>query len=163
MDNLNEYKNRFYTLMESTMGNVKQLINEQMTFNDYISAFNQIITPWMTNMGSKLKSQGFTCKNLGGDDNCDDNLYGFKLLDDSGVEKYKYNYYFPYESGLNLKLYKNENDDSDVYFSVYLRNKVLGNFGKGAKTAEEINKAANDSINLFNSSAERSYGSMYPK
>jgi len=29
MDNLNEYKNRFYTLMESTMGNVKPLITEQ--------------------------------------------------------------------------------------------------------------------------------------
>ena len=28
MNNLNEYKNRFYTLMESTMGNVKPLINE---------------------------------------------------------------------------------------------------------------------------------------
>jgi hypothetical protein len=30
MNNLNEYKNRFYTLMESTMGNVKPLISEQM-------------------------------------------------------------------------------------------------------------------------------------
>jgi len=29
MNNLNEYKNRFYTLMESTMGNVKPLIVEQ--------------------------------------------------------------------------------------------------------------------------------------
>ena len=28
MINLNEYKNRFYNLMESTMGNVKPLINE---------------------------------------------------------------------------------------------------------------------------------------
>jgi hypothetical protein len=29
MNNLNEYKNRFYTLMESTMGNVKPLITEE--------------------------------------------------------------------------------------------------------------------------------------
>jgi hypothetical protein len=28
MNNLNEYKNRFYTLMESTIGDVKPLINE---------------------------------------------------------------------------------------------------------------------------------------
>jgi len=29
MNNLNEYKNRFYTLMESTIGDVKPLIDEQ--------------------------------------------------------------------------------------------------------------------------------------
>ncbi len=39
--------------------------------------------------------KGFTCKQAGGDDECDNNLYGFKLLNDRGVEKYKYNYYFP--------------------------------------------------------------------
>jgi hypothetical protein len=141
----------------------RRLLNEQVTLNDYVNAFNQIITPWMTNMDSKLKSQGFKCINLGGDENCDENLYGFKLLNDYGLEKDKYNYYFPYEAGINLTLYKNENDDSDIYFSVYMGNKGVGNFGKGVKTAEEINKAANDSINMFKYYAERAYSNMYPK
>ena len=159
--------NRSYSkirhIQESNLMLERRLLNEQVTLNEYVNAFNQIITPWMTNMDIKLKSQGFKCINLGGDVNCDENIYGVKLLNDYGVEKDKYNYYFPYESGLNLKLYKNENDDSDVYFSVYMGNKGFGNFGKGVKTVEEINKAANDSINMFNSYAERSYSSMYPK
>jgi hypothetical protein len=141
----------------------RRLLNEQVTPNDYVNAFNQIITPWMTNMDSKLKSKGFKCINLGGDENCDENLYGFKLFNDYGVEKQKYNYYFPYEAGVNLKLYKNENDDSDIYFNVYaFKIKSLGIFGKGAKTVEEINKAANDAINMFASSAKSRYSSMYP-
>jgi hypothetical protein len=159
--------NRSYSkirhIQESNQRLERRLLNEQVTLNDYVNAFNSIITPWMTNMDSKLKSQGFKCINLGGDENCDENLYGFKLFNDYGVEKHKYWYYFPYETGgLNLKLYKNENDDSDVYFEIYMRNKVLGNFGKGAKTVEEINKAANDAINTFDSYANRSYSSMYP-
>jgi hypothetical protein len=42
MDNLNEYKKRFYTLMESTMGNVKPLINEQKA--DYSSIYGKTVT-----------------------------------------------------------------------------------------------------------------------
>jgi hypothetical protein len=41
MNNLNEYKNRFYTLMESNMGNVKPLIMEQGLPNGY-----EDITKW---------------------------------------------------------------------------------------------------------------------
>jgi hypothetical protein len=160
--------NRSYSkirhIQESNQRLEKRLLNEQVTLNDYVNAFNQIITPWMTNMESKLKSQGYKCINLGGDENCDENLYGFKLLNDYGVEKDKYHYYFPYEAGLNLKLYKNENDDSDIYFNVYeYKIKRLGIFGKGAKTVEEINKAANDAIIMFESSAKQRYIGMYPK
>jgi len=45
MKNLNEYKRRFYTLMESTIGDVKPLISEQVNKDTFIE---------------ELKNQGFT-------------------------------------------------------------------------------------------------------
>jgi|688.fasta_scaffold512843_2 hypothetical protein len=140
----------------------KHYLMEQVLPKDYVDAFNTIITPWMTNMEQKLKSSGFSCKSLGYDD-CDENLYGFKLLNAYGVEKYKYNYYFPYESGVNLKLTRNENDPEDMYFVVFMGGgNILGTYGKGAKNTQEINNAANESIKKFEESASRAFSRAYP-
>lgn len=138
-------------------------LNEEasVTFNDYLDAFNKIITPWMTDMQKKLIAKGFTCK-VFGDNNCDENLYGFKLFK-TDVESQKYHYYFPYEAGINLQLRKNE-DDTDPYFSVF-STKNLGVFGRGAKSKEEINKAAQDSIKSFteNILKDPKIKNQYPK
>ena len=46
MDNLNKYKNRFHTLMESTIGDVKPLISEQNFKDDLIKQGYNDITSW---------------------------------------------------------------------------------------------------------------------
>jgi hypothetical protein len=46
MDNLNKYKNRFHTLMESTIGYVKPLISEQNFKDELIKQGYNDITSW---------------------------------------------------------------------------------------------------------------------
>jgi hypothetical protein len=46
MDNLNKYKNRFHTLMESTIGDVKPLISEQNFKDELIKQGYNDITSW---------------------------------------------------------------------------------------------------------------------
>ncbi len=153
--------NRFKQLLESTMGNVKPLIMEQVDKTTFINTFNNVIVPWMTDKQQKWTSQGFTCKQAGGDDECDNNLYGFKLLDDSGVEKYKYDYYFPHENGVHLKLI--ENESGEIYFQVFSGNKSIGIFGKTSKEPSDVNKSATDAINSFENWASRAYSYLWPK
>jgi hypothetical protein len=46
MNNLNEYKNRFYNLMESTIGDIKPLISEQNFKDELIKQGYKDITSW---------------------------------------------------------------------------------------------------------------------
>ena len=51
MKNINDYKNRFYNLMESTMGDVRPLISEQE------------VKDFSTEIFEELKKNGFTIEN----------------------------------------------------------------------------------------------------
>jgi hypothetical protein len=137
------------------------LIMEQVNKTTFIDTFNKVIVPWMTDKQTKWTSQGFTCRNAGGDEQCDNNLYGFKLLDDSGVEKYKYDYYFPHENGVHLKLI--ETESGEIYFHVYSENKSIGIFGKDYKTPADINKSATEAITSFENWASSAYSDIWPK
>jgi len=168
MKNINNYKRRFYNLLESEMGDVKPLIMEQWredyqeAKNNYINAFNKIIVPWMNGMKQKWTSQGFTCKSVGGDNQCNNDYYGFVMLEDYGVSENKYRYYFPYESGVNIQLVFPENDDA-MYFQVWQGTRTIGVYGKESKTIDEINKAANEALSAFEYSASRSFSYAWPK
>ena len=147
--------------MESTIGDAKPLINEgrNPSYNDYVSVYNTIIKKWMDTMQQKWSSQGFSCKSVGGDDKCDNNNYGFRSVDNQGN-----NYYFPYEMGVNIQLFKNPQGE-DGFFQVWdgKSRKTIGVFGKGAKNTREVEKAANDAINSFNQWASRAFSYAYPK
>jgi hypothetical protein len=83
MDIINEYKNRFYNLLESTMGDVRPLITEDETVTG-TPEFNQIVT----NLGldlEKLDESNYNIKNgnqLFGGNGSNYNLY---FYDNEGI------------------------------------------------------------------------------
>lgn len=158
---IEQYRKRFFNLMESTMGDAKPLISEQAQMNDYTNAFNTIIKPWMENMDKKWSNQGFTCESVNktepGMSKCDNRLYGFKKSSETQNQ-----YYFPFEMGINLYMFAG---DSGSYFQVFdgKTRKNIGVYGKDAKSRQDVSKAANDAINAFNQYASRAWSYAYPK
>lgn len=56
MENINEYKKRFYNLMESTLGDVKPLISEDAQFNEYVDLNLESFFLWVfDDNNNKLK------------------------------------------------------------------------------------------------------------
>ena len=58
MKNIEQYKNRFYNLMESTIGNVKPLINEENDEQGWLDQQKKLDDIWNQRDVEKLKSQG---------------------------------------------------------------------------------------------------------
>ena len=62
MRNLNQYRNRFFTLMESTIGNVKPLVSEQLTGTT--GTDTSIFDECFTTQGIPLDKLPQSCKDM---------------------------------------------------------------------------------------------------
>ena len=107
MNTINQYKNRFYNLLESTMGDVRPLITEDETVSG-TPEFNQIVT----NLGldlEKLDDVNYHIKNgnqLFGGNGSHYNLYFNNNKGDITIHKI--------DSKLPNNTFKNENTSFDI-------------------------------------------------
>ena len=144
MKDIEQYKKRFYNLMESTMGDVKPLINEEGQ-QDY-DHFGKIIVPQMKKAGFKFVDESKImplemCKYYNG--NC-----------------CKYFCYPDHNNGVNLSL--NCQESAWSYMVFYKGNKGIKNFPLGG-TDDNSKKAAQDAINYAISLKNKLYPPKQPK
>lgn len=132
----------------------------EVTIEDFLNAFDEIIVPRLKGLDEKLVEQGIDCKDMGkGFEDCDNKNFGFKDMF-GGLFKGKRRYYFPYPKDLNI-LCSEEVVSADERYPVFkVKDEV---FGQDAKTKQDVIDAANDALDYFIEQCIQEFSDIFPE